>query len=198
MGGPDLKQYWSKFEEYLKNNYPIILKALNDSATEDEIAYAEKIMGLNFPKSFKELLRIHNGQSDEFTGVIGNYYLLSLKEIIETWETMKELLENNEFEDFEEVNPVGPVKKEFWWNPYWIPFVTNGSGDNICIDLDPDKEGTIGQIITFWHDWEKRKVISNSLEEWFREIIQCLEDGTYSLIEEDGEIVFNVYGFMRE
>lgn len=56
----------------------------------------------------------------------------------------------------------------------------------------------MGQVITFWHDWEERKVISRSLEEWFGEITKCLEDGTYKLIEEDGELVFNNDGFMGE
>jgi cell wall assembly regulator SMI1 len=75
-------------------------------------------------------------------------------------------LDGGEFEDFEDVEPVGPVKGEFWWNPLWIPIATNGGGDDICIDLDPAEGGKVGQIITFWHDWELREVILDSLEEW--------------------------------
>jgi cell wall assembly regulator SMI1 len=187
-----VKQLWGKFEQWLKLNCPEILEAFNDAATEAEVAESEQKMGLEFPKSFKELLLIHNGQRDEYIGVIGNYVLLSLDEIVYNWQTMKELLDSK---DFEEVETIGPIKKEFWWNPCWISIATNGAGDDICIDLDPDEGGTVGQIITFWHDWEERKVISRSLEDWFDEIIKRLEDGTYKLIEEDGELVFNDYGF---
>jgi cell wall assembly regulator SMI1 len=58
-----------------------------------------------------------------------------------------------------------------------------------------EEGGTVGQIITFWHDWDERKVISRSLEDWFNEIIKRLEDGTYKLMEEDRELVFNDGGF---
>lgn len=54
---------------------------------------------------------IHNGQSDEYIGVIENYTLLPLEEILYTWQTLKELLDGGEFEDFPEVESVGPVKK---------------------------------------------------------------------------------------
>ncbi|CAI8774360.1 hypothetical protein EMIT0210MI2_11355 [Priestia megaterium] len=32
--------------------------------------------------------------------------------------------------------------------------------------MDPDEGGKVGQIITFWHDWEQREVIADSIEEW--------------------------------
>ncbi|MGG1679673.1 SMI1/KNR4 family protein [Neobacillus sp. NRS-1170] len=190
-----MKQLWGKFAQWLELNCPEILETFNEAATEAEIAEAEQKMGLHFPKSFKELLLIHNGQRDEYKRALGNYVLLSLDEIVDSWQTMKKLVDNNVFKDFEEVEAVGAVKKEFWWNPCWIPIATNGAGEDICIDLDPDKGGTVGQIITFWHDWEERKVISNSLEAWFSEIIKRLKDGTYKLIEEDEEIVLNDFGF---
>lgn len=193
-----MKEIWNRFEQWVELNCPSILETLNDAAAEAEISQVEQKMGVIFPKGFKELLSIHNGQRDEGIGVIGNYYLLSLEEILYTWLTMKELLDNKEFEDFEEVEPVGPVKKEYWWNPQWISIATNGAGDDICIDLDPTEGGTMGQIITFWHDWEERRVVSTSLEDWLIQIIEKLEDGTYKLIEEDGELLFNNDGFTGE
>ncbi|MEX3748347.1 SMI1/KNR4 family protein [Lysinibacillus xylanilyticus] len=200
-----MKKLWSKFENWLELNCPEIVESFNEPAAETEIAKAEQKMGITFPNSFKELLLIHNGQRNEYpeqrfeyVGAIGNYELLTIEEIVDTWETMKELLDNKVFEDFDEVEALGPVKEEYWWNPRWISIATNGTGDDICIDLDPAEGGTVGQVITFWHDWEERKVISRSLEEWFGEITKCLEDGTYKLIEEDGELVFNNDGFMGE
>lgn len=204
-GSYDVKKLWSKFEKWLELNCQEIVDSFNEPAAKAEITKAEQKMGVTFPDSLKGLLLIHNGQRNEYpeqrfeyVGAIGNYELLTIEEIVDTWETMKELLDNKLFEDFDEVEAVGPVKEEYWWNPRWISIATNGTGDDICIDLDPDEGGTVGQVITFWYDWEEWKVISRSLEEWFGEITKCLEDGTYKLIEEDGELVFNNDGFMGE
>ena len=161
-----VKQVWNEFEQWLKIHRPEAAGTLNEAASELEIAEVEQKMGLTFPKNLKDCLMIHNGQRDEYIAAIENYTLLPLEEILYTWQTLKELLDGGEFEDFPEIEPIGPVKKEFWWNPRWISIATNGGGDDICIDLDPDKEGRIGQIITFWHDWEQREVIADSLEEW--------------------------------
>ncbi|MED4135572.1 SMI1/KNR4 family protein [Priestia megaterium] len=166
-----MRQVWNEFEQWLKINRPEVLGTLNEAATESQITEVEQKIGLKFPQNLRELLMIHNGQRDEYIAAIDNYLLLPLDEIVYTWQTLKELLDGGEFEDFEEVEPVGPVKKEFWWNPCWIPVATNGGGDDICIDLDPAEGGKVGQIITFWHDWEQREVISDSLEEWFIDTI---------------------------
>ncbi|MBM7648082.1 cell wall assembly regulator SMI1 [Bacillus ectoiniformans] len=193
-----LKKLWKQFEDWLRLNCPDALDTLNPGASESEISKVEEEISLIFPQGLKELLSIHNGQKDEGIGVLGNYYLLSLEEILETWKTMSQLLEKGSFSDFEAVEPVGPVKKDYWWNPKWISIATNGFGDDICLDLDPDTGGNTGQIITFWHDWEERRVISKSLEEWFMDILSKLDEGTYKIIEEDGEEMFNNDGFTRE
>ncbi|WP_257065060.1 SMI1/KNR4 family protein [Priestia megaterium] len=193
-----MKQLWNEFEQWLELNYLKDEDIFNAAATEIEIAQAENIMGLKFPESFKDILLMHNGQKSERVGVIGNYDFLSIDEIVHGWQVMRELFDGGEFEDFEEVEPVGPVKGEFWWNPLWIPIVTNTTGDYICIDLDPSEGGKVGQIITFWHDWEEREVISDSLEKWFQKIVTHLKNGTYKLVKEDGELMFNNYGFIEE
>ncbi|GAB1779210.1 hypothetical protein PMEGAS67_46870 [Priestia megaterium] len=193
-----MKQLWNEFEQWLELNYLQDEDIFNAAATKIEIAQAENIMGLKFPESFKDILLMHNGQKSEGLGVIGNYDLLSLDEIVHSWRVMKELFDGGEFEDFEEVEPVGPVKGEFWWNPLWIPIVVNTTGDYICIDLDPAEGGKVGQIITFWHDWEEREVVSDSLEKWFQQIVTHLKNGTYKLVKEDGELMFNNYGFIEE
>ena len=54
-----MKQLWNKFEKWLELNCPEILKTFNDAATEEEIAEAERKIGLEFPKGLKELLLIH-------------------------------------------------------------------------------------------------------------------------------------------
>ncbi|WP_460148637.1 SMI1/KNR4 family protein [Priestia megaterium] len=190
-----IKQLWNRYEKWLKINCPEVLNTLKSGADKKAISELEEELSVKLPKGLKDLLSIHDGQVDEGIGVIGNYYLLSLEEILYTQSTMKELLDNGDFEDFEPVEAIGPVKRDFWWNPKWISIATNGFGDDICIDLDPDSGGNVGQIITFWHDWEERRVISRSLEEWFEDALVKLENGTYKLIVSQGELMFNNDGF---
>ncbi|MEB2266117.1 SMI1/KNR4 family protein [Priestia megaterium] len=191
----EIKHLWDRYVKWLKINCPEALNTLKSGADKKDISKTEEELGVELPESLRDLLSIHDGQVDEGIGVIGNYYLLSLDEILYTQSTMKELLDNGDFEDFEPIEAIGPVKRDFWWNPKWISIATNGFGDDICIDLDPDIGGNVGQIITFWHDWEERKVIAKSLEEWFEEVLVKLENGTYRLIEDQGELMFNEDGF---
>ncbi|MFB2350261.1 SMI1/KNR4 family protein [Priestia megaterium] len=77
-----MKQTWNEFEQWLELNYLKIRYIFNAAATKMEITQAENTMGLEFPESFKQLLLMHNGQKRECIGVIGNYELLSLEEIV--------------------------------------------------------------------------------------------------------------------
>jgi cell wall assembly regulator SMI1 len=77
-----------------------------------------------------------------------------------------------------EVKTSGPVKAT-WWNPAWVPIAECGTGDVVCIDLDPSGGGAIGQIILYQHDYEERKVLHTCLLDWLRECADDLDHGKY-------------------
>ena len=119
-----------------------------------EISEAEAVMRVQFPEDLRKLLFRHDG-SGEFSispykigG--GNQRFMPLKTIVATWKRMVKIGATLE-KDGEFGEQTGPIKQNYW-NKRWIPFTENGCGDNIFLDLDPDKEGALGQVVDWWHE----------------------------------------------
>lgn len=53
-----------------------------------------------------------------------------------------------------------------WWRRGWVPFLSNGAGDHLCLDVDAEGGGSPGQLVAFWHDWERRSIEHSSIESW--------------------------------
>ena len=68
-----------------------------------------------------------------------------------------------------------------WWRRGWIPFLANGGGDHLCVDLTAEDGGKPGQLIAFWHDDETRDVEFPSLAAWLRDLVESMENGTLEL-----------------
>jgi cell wall assembly regulator SMI1 len=81
------------------------------------------------------------------------------------------------------------IIKKCWWNKKWIPFALDSGGNLKCIDLDPDINGTYGQII----DVEFQDAIGpsatkyNSFTEYINYQLELLELNKYDL-DSDGLI----------
>jgi cell wall assembly regulator SMI1 len=54
---------------------------------------------------------------------------------------------------------------------YWLPFLTNDSGDYVVIDASPQGSG---ELISYWHDWEDRSVEHKSMADWAAGLIEEL------------------------
>ena len=59
---------------------------------------------------------------------------------------------------------------ERWWRRGWIPFLSNGGGDHLCLDTDGEGGGKPGQLIAFWHDWEDRAVEWPTFDAWLGQL----------------------------
>ncbi len=85
---------------------------------------------------------------------------------------------NRSFHDFENTlpftsTPEGAIKKKYY-HIKWIPLISDYGGNYIGIDLDPDTNGTKGQVIIFGRDEEDMLVLANSWDEfldWNLELI---------------------------
>ena len=82
----------------------------------------------------------------------------------------KRLLEQGEFED-RDSDPECGIKTG-WWRLGWVPFVSNGRGDHLCLDLDPDADGKVGQVIEVSHDVQERCLVSSTFSEWLATEVQ--------------------------
>lgn len=160
-----MKEQWQLLESSLKKSTPSLFEDLAPPATSNEIDDLENQLGLSLPKDFIECLKIHNGQYGNAEGLFSGIEFLSTKRILEEWAIWKDLFDYGDFN-----NMKAESDKEIsatWWDMKWIPFTYNGNGDHLCLDLNPTKEGKIGQVITLWHDSGERKKKANSFTEWF-------------------------------
>jgi cell wall assembly regulator SMI1 len=90
------------------------------------------------------------------------------------------------------------VKIDQWWRTKWVPITANGGGDHHCLDLDPAENGSIGQVIEMWHEDENRELVGDSFKECFNIIVGNLENGSYYIKDNNGDLEFNFWGFKRE
>lgn len=57
--------------------------------------------------------------------------------------------------------PKGAIKPVYM-NANWIPLVSDHSGNQIGVDLDPDTEGVSGQVILYGRDYDTKYVIAEN------------------------------------
>jgi cell wall assembly regulator SMI1 len=160
-----IKDLWKILEDLLKKECPEELTDLNPPVTTSEISEVEKYIGVHLPDQYKELLKIHNGQ--KYNMVFLGYDFITVQEIPGQWSSYQDV------EDTESPNNKQDSRiKKIWFNKKWIPFLTTGTGDCLCFDMDPASGGKVGQIILMYHDYENRSYIADDLEAFMAKNIE--------------------------
>jgi len=148
---------------YLKGNEErIILKFLNDS----DIV-------------FKLCAELHQLEKDiknwdKLEFVIYPSGQFDLKRIETNWD---------EIMDFESFPNKSVRLKYFHYK--WLPIFTDGGGNFIGMDLDPDDNGKKGQIIIFGRDEKTLAVISNDLNSFLDFVLQNIDKKTDIFLTEN-------------
>lgn len=70
--------------------------------------------------------------------------------------------------------PEDSIKKKYF-HYKWLPIFSDLCGNYIGMDLDPDKNGTKGQIINFGRDEENMITLSNNLHDFFNFLLVELQ-----------------------
>lgn len=169
----DMKTVITRLDEWLKRNRPDYYVQLLPGASDEEIRRLEQLIGQHLPESFKALYRWRNGQPTNcFDSFHDNKMLLNLKEIADSWSVLKELLEGGDFEI------------ENWWRAGWLPFLHDGGGNHLCLDLEGTFTGHKGQLLEFWHDDYDRNVLYPDFDSYLETVVGCLEQQAWS--EDEG------------
>lgn len=126
----------------------------------------EAKFSLKLPEAFRALYRWRNGQpNSSFDSLQGNRMFSALEDIADT----KEMLDDMIGFDFED-----PAT----WRRGWVPFLSNGGGSHLCVDIDAQGGGQPGQLFGFWKADEDRPVEHASVEAWLAELVASMEAGT--------------------
>lgn len=181
-----MEHTWQLFEGWLAQHWLDGLACLNPPASDAQIAQLEAQLAVKLPADFIACLRVHNGQSGS-ASLFDGMEFLSCEEIYRQWQVWQGLLDGGDFDDITSEPDEGI--KDDWWNAKWVPFTHNGSGDHLCLDLDPDESGAVGQVISMWHDMEARELKAASFGEYFQAYVSDLLAGAYVYAEAYGGII---------
>jgi cell wall assembly regulator SMI1 len=173
----NITSMWARFDGWLADNWPEGLRSLNPPASDEQIAALEQALGVALPEDYTASLKVHNGQSGPGGGMFDGSLYLSADEVLAQWAVWKDLQRDGPFDEFRS-DPVNGIKDD-WWNPAWIPFTHDGSGNHLCLDLDPAGAGRPGQIITMWHDMAERELLVPDFGSWFKAYTKGVFAGEY-------------------
>ncbi|MDE1207008.1 SMI1/KNR4 family protein [Tenacibaculum larymnensis] len=183
----EIENLWNRFKNWITSNAPHLSKELQPSVQPEEIKQLQQTIQTELPEDFIAFLSIHNGQNRNADGFIDAEELLSSDRIMDEWKIWYDLYQSGDFDD-SEAEPDEEIKN-FWWNPKWIPITYDGSGNHLCIDMDPTENGTKGQIIRMWHDDSVREFIAPSFKVFFENYCINLENDIYAYSDEWGGII---------
>jgi cell wall assembly regulator SMI1 len=153
-------------DRWLATNRPGYYAHLRPGVSDAQLGAFEARFAITLPAAFHQLYRWRDGHDQQNSdSLVHNLMFSPLEQAAHS----KELMDGMIGFDFE--NP-------WWWRRSWVPFLENGAGDHLCVDLAAEDGGTPGQVIMFYHDWEHRPIRSPSLEAWLANLVESMESGT--------------------
>ncbi len=175
-----------KLIDTISLSFKDIRKILPKGATEEQIKNLEHTINLPLPETLKQLLRITNGDEKwgESPYAFVGYFLYSCERIIREIKRFKE----NEFQfEPDSIYQKGMIKNTLY-NSKRIPFATDASGQFLCVDCDPDENGTYGQIIYLpCAEPEPVSVIAKDFDEYIDILIDKLKNDDSCIYDERSE-----------
>lgn len=155
-----------RVDRWLAANRPDYYARLRPGATDAALDAFEARFALRLPVSFRAFYRWRDGQEPDCTSSLQNNRMFSsLGEVAQA----KEMLDGMIGSDLDDPR---------WWRRGWVPFLANGGGDHLCLDVAAEDGGEPGQLVVFWHDWEDRSVKFPDFEAWLRQLADSMEAGT--------------------
>ncbi len=124
---------------------------------------------------------IADGQDSGQT-FVDHWVMLPINEILDRYRLMNEEIAQewkSQGLDLGEGESIGPVKPRLW-SERWIPFAEKGM-DYLCLDLDPDEGGEVGQVIHYRREPEPVEWVSESLRAFMSSVAERLEGSDVKL-----------------
>ncbi|MBV0916844.1 SMI1/KNR4 family protein [Mycobacteroides chelonae] len=166
-----------RLEAALAAVHPEFLAAQMPGASDEQVDRLEALAGKPIPATLRDLLTWRNGvkKGGVLVSFAGPWSFMSVEAIIEAVDMLRDLLRCEE-----------GWEEQTWWGHGWIPFLEDGFGDHLCVDLDgggnlvDDGEPFIGmadQIIQFDHAAELRVIKAPSFDVWLTAFVEAVEEG---------------------
>lgn len=162
--------YVARLDRWLSATRPGYYARLRPGATEADLDDFERHFGVKLPDSFRACYRWRDGQEEGcHESIQDNFMFMSLASI----RSKKEMLDGMIGRDFGDPD---------WWRREWVPFLDNGGGDHLVLDLAPAAEGISPLVRRFWHDMPDRAGTQLSFQSWIGVLVETMEDGRYEFV----------------
>lgn len=189
---PPLARTWTRLRTWLEQNYPELGDTLNYGIQPPELARLEVELGQVLPQAVKDSYLIIDGQEAESAagcseGLFFGLTLLPLEDVIDEWKFWREVDEdpttgaNSALLTHMQSIPPRWIRKAYSQRG-WVPLVTDKVGNYLGIDLNPDEQGSVGQVIVFGRDFDTKVVMWRGEGEagwatWLASFAEDLENG---------------------
>lgn len=169
----DFQSIWKEYDDFLNDICQQYLIPLNPGNAKETCLQVLQLLRKESAEEFIALYQLCNGQDEglwldfiEAVGVayghLNGYPLMTLEEILVE---VKESVKHEGVKAPVKSIPAGYVKDTFMLGNK-IPIHHDGGGNYTAIDLDPDVNGSYGQIISVDHEYDERVVLAKSLKEY--------------------------------
>lgn len=174
-----LTEVLERIDAWYKKYLPDVQATLRPGATDADLDALEKQIGLPLPADFRALYRWHDGQNWSVGGVLGLDFA-PLDQIAADLTVWTDIAEDNDLAMnvmiYTVSHPTGAIREQYA-SPLWVPFLNDGGGNHVALDLGPDVAGKSGQIITTGRDETHRFVLAPNTETFLRTYLSRLESG---------------------
>ena len=187
-------ELWSELKAWYAEYLPEALESLNSGASEEAIAVLDEELqreiGQGLPEELRELYAQNDGQ-DRFTTTCGMFFGLefsSLSQMLLDWQVWRDAAQEQDMDaDFREFSTIYPPEtiQNVYACPFWLPFVRDGGGNHLGLDLQPGSAGLKGQVINFGRDEEYRCVVADSLAAFLEWLLAQYRSGNYRIVTDD-------------
>jgi cell wall assembly regulator SMI1 len=189
---PPLENTWNRLKLWLAREYPELGDTLNYGILPQDLAQIEMQFGFALPQAVRDSYLVADGQEAESSagcseGLFFGLSLLPLEGVLEEWRFWREVDDdpqtgnNPHLRDIMQSVPDGYVRKEYSQRG-WLPLVVDKAGNYIGVDLNPDKHGSVGQVIVFGRDFDTKIVLwhgdgPGGWARWLANFVDELESG---------------------
>lgn len=154
----DVYRLLKKYFNVVENKVNISIN-IESTTTKNDINLLEKIAKIKMPKELIQLYLLYD--KDDFGTFLG-FDMIDRKDLI------NEFNEDKIFNQCPELlrSIIPNTIKNMDTNSKWIPFARDDQGTYFAIDLDPDVNGKIGQIIAYGTEQDEKLVYADSFCEF--------------------------------
>ncbi|KAF9068681.1 hypothetical protein BDP27DRAFT_1265958 [Rhodocollybia butyracea] len=189
---PPLTQTWNRLRTWLNREYPELGDTLNYGILPQDLAQIELQFGFPLPAVVRESYLVVDGQEAESAagcadGLFFGLYLLPLEDVVEEWRFWREVDDdpgtgaNPQLREAMQSIPPNWIRRAYSQRG-WIPLIADKTGNYVGVDLNPDEDGTSGQVIVFGRDFDTKVVLFSGdgpagWARWLASFVEDLESG---------------------